>query len=371
MRSLSSLCRTLRRIPTNLLHTENNAEVLAVLEKVYEYALQDDASKRRRLAVEPADDGKLDPNTVVFELADLSFVSPLRKKLNLVVSINRSTQKPMISLFKQGSDHSEWTLNDTSSANIRFATLLPSREKHQNQYLVIFYREGSSSKDSDPMVCTFTTSSLVQQLQQSGKLKNGQELQELLSRQFLLTGFKLQHAFTHKSFHVQAHRGTKEGVLYFLANHILFGFKKPILLFESHEIGSIQYSNITRITFSVTLILTTGERVEFSMIDQEEFGAIDSYVKGRQVTDMSMSDELKAKPLKGASQGGELDRAEEEAVDVGHEEEDEEEEDDDYTGGNAEIDDTSDVSGDEEDEEDEDEEDDEEDREIELNSDDD
>lgn len=345
----------------------------SVFQELYEHL---EGNKRRK----PPQDIKLDPNTAIFELRDLSFQSPVRKKLNLTVSINPRTQKPMLVLSKAGGEVVEFTIDDLSTKNIVFATLLPSSDKAQHQHLVICYRQASSSPGNDPLVCSFSTPALTQQLQQSGKLKGDIELNDWLARFCLIAGFKLQATFpkvNNKSFFVQAYRGTKEGVLYFLPDHVLFGFKKPIVLFQSSEIESIQYSNITRITFSVTLVLKSGDRVEFSMVDQQEFAAIDTYAKGRQVVDMSMSEELKAKPMKNAEKAGALGEAEQE---VGaDDDDDDEDEDGDYaeTG----VDDASDVTGsgeegsgdddDDDDDDDGDEEAEEEDAEIDLNSDDD
>lgn len=319
----------------------------------------------------------------------------------MTISIFPISQKPVLSVAKSNDLKPDLLITDVSNNNIRFSTLLPVPEKKNQLYLVIFYHTANetSPTKNEPLVVVLNTEQITKQLVGDDKIMKPQDdLRVFLQRQFQISGFKLADPFSTTtsspkapSF-VTAHRGTKEGLLYFLPQHILFGFKKPILLFLVHEIAGITYTSITRITFSVTLKLKNGEKIEFSMIDQQDFPEIDEYVKNMRVEDMSMSDELKAKSSKNTDQQnmGALAEAEAEAesnIREGDEQldqlqgggdeadSDDEEEDSDFEV-ESEVDDTSDISSDEENsdaeqaEEAEEEDEEDEDNAIELNSDD-
>lgn len=310
----------------------------------------------------------------------------MRKKLNLTFSISPVTQKPILSVAKSNGDKPDLVIDELTKENITFSTFLPVPEKKNLLYFVVFYQRNlGAAFQNEPIVLTMNKEQVNKQLVGEKLIKEGEDFKLYIQRQAAVSGFKVSETFqsNFNSFFVQAHRGTKEGILYFLPNHILFGFKKPILLFRSQDIDSISYSSITRVTFNVTLVLKDGDKFEFSMIDQSDFANIDDYIKNRQVLDNSMSEALKAKPLTKNQESGALAEAEQQLPE-GYEEEGGEVDDDDDEENDAnfqvgvEVDDTSDVSDDEqsgsgEDEEEDDEEDDEEDedQEVDLNSDDD
>ena len=111
--------------------------------------------------------------------------------------------------------------------------------------------------------------------------------------------------------HVRAHRGSKDGYLYFLDTGLLFGFKKPVLFFPFDAITSISYSSIVQRTFSMNIGVraaepengTNGEangedaseEIELGMIDQVDFEGIDNYVKKHGLNDASLAESRKAK----------------------------------------------------------------------------
>jgi len=292
-----------------------------------------------------------------------------------------------LSIAKSNDDKPDLVIDELTKENITFSTFLPVPEKKNMLYFVIFYeRNLGNTFQNDPIVLTMNKEQVNKQLVSEKLIKEGDDFKLYIQRQAAVSGFKISETFPvgTTSFFVQAHRGTKEGLLYFLPNHILFGFKKPVLLFKSQDIDSISYSSITRVTFNVTLLLKNGDKYEFSMIDQSDFAQIDGYIKNREVVDLSMTEELKAKPLTKNQESGALAEAEQQLPEGYEEEDDDDDEENDanFQVG-VEVDDTSDVSdnGDsdsgEEDEEEEEEEDDEDDDEedengeIELNSDDD
>lgn len=107
---------------------------------------------------------------------------------------------------------------------------------------------------------------------------------------------------------VEAYKGSKEGSLLLLAAngvnaaHVIFGFKKPILVFELAHIKHVSYTNITRLTFSLLITIqrpTEREDVlEFGMIDQQNYSTLDAFIKAQRINDNSFDDELREKTKK-------------------------------------------------------------------------
>ncbi|EGW30257.1 uncharacterized protein SPAPADRAFT_63102 [Spathaspora passalidarum NRRL Y-27907] len=98
---------------------------------------------------------------------------------------------------------------------------------------------------------------------------------------------------------VECHKGAKDGVLLLNSSYLIFGFKKPILIFQISQIKQASYTNITRVTFSVMFIVVTERNeertLEFSMIDQQFFQVIDDFIKLNNIKDDSYNEELKEK----------------------------------------------------------------------------
>ena len=116
------------------------------------------------------------------------------------------------------------------------------------------------------------------------------------------------------AFHVIAHRGAKEGYLYFLKTGILYGFRKPIMFFPISTIREVTFTNILQRTFN--LVVSTEDNVdgeEFGMIDQAVFAGIQGYSVKHGIQDASLSEQRKAKKVGKANQGteesGELEKA--------------------------------------------------------------
>ncbi|KAI1474361.1 Rtt106-domain-containing protein [Daldinia eschscholtzii] len=103
--------------------------------------------------------------------------------------------------------------------------------------------------------------------------------------------------------HVKAFRGSKDGYLFFLENGILWGFKKPLLFIPLDKIAAISYTSVLQRTFNMVVEVFTGENgdetteeIEFSMLDQEDYGGInEDYVMRHRLQDRSMADQRKAK----------------------------------------------------------------------------
>lgn len=300
---LEKLSESLREKVLHIVSKEPDS--ISIFQEVYNCGkdCQDEDIDNKKRKLTTTDTLSVNDENVVFELQDVSVLSPLRKKLTVLIAVDERDQSPMISFNKN--NNVEYVINNIKQS-VKFSTFLPFPEKKNLVYLYMNYeRDGSNA---DPVLITLNKEQILKQFKERNLLKaedsDFQLCVDYMRRQAILTGFRISDPFSksvmdsHHSFFVDCHRGSKEGTLFFLPEHIIFGFKKPILLFESKQIDAITYSSITRLTFNVTLITKDGERFEFSMIDQNKFSEIDEYVKKKQVEDKSMSDELKAKTPK-------------------------------------------------------------------------
>jgi hypothetical protein len=161
------------------------------------------------------------------------------------------------------------------------------------------------------------------------------------------------HRPTEPAVHVKAFRGSKDGYLFFLPTGILWGFKKPLMFIPLDKIAAISYTSVLQRTFNMVVEVEGigegggHEEVEFGMLDQEDYGSIDTeYVRRHGLQDRSMAAARKAKrqlaegqkkpdgaQIDGGGDGEaddgltELERAGREAEQALQDEEDEEEED--------------------------------------------
>lgn len=135
--------------------------------------------------------------------------------------------------------------------------------------------------------------------------------------------------------------------MFFLPNGILWAFKKPLLFLPNERIAAVSYTSILQRTFNLAVEIDTSvpgeeeskEEYEFAMLDQEDFGGIDTFVKRHGLQDKSMAEQRKAKRLNinavkdedgniiGSEESTELAKAATEAEQAAVDEEDEDEED--------------------------------------------
>lgn len=101
---------------------------------------------------------------------------------------------------------------------------------------------------------------------------------------------------------MKAHRGSKEGYLYFLETGILWGFKKPVVFLGSEKCKSVSYTSVLQRTFNMVVTINAEggegdkeEEIEFGMIDQVDFEGIDAYVKRHGLNDASLAESRRAK----------------------------------------------------------------------------
>ncbi|XBW38796.1 hypothetical protein QEN19_004380 [Hanseniaspora menglaensis] len=269
--------------------------------------------------------------TTLFQLKNCSVISPIRKKLNFSISFDLQNKWNSI-VLSNIEDVVQLQIENTKNT-ISFAIFLPVIERDNMSYLLIKYDE-----EKDPLIISLNKADVVKQLIAMQKITTEEEENvnqqyqnciDYIRKQAILTGFKILDPFSIKneycpSFLVNSHIKSKEGTLYFLPDHLLFGIKKPILILPIASISSINYSTITRLTFSLTLILENESVVEFSMIDQQEYDRINSYIVNKHVNDKSMSNELKAKANVKQESKGDLSAAIKEDDELTREEEEEE-----------------------------------------------
>lgn len=104
-----------------------------------------------------------------------------------------------------------------------------------------------------------------------------------------------------KAVHVKAFRGSKDGYLFFLPTGILWGFKKPLLFLPLEKIIALSYTSVLQRTFNIVIEYEgygagAAEEIEFGMLDQEDYGEIDTnYVRRHGLADRSMAEQRKAK----------------------------------------------------------------------------
>ncbi|KAF7544163.1 hypothetical protein G7Z17_g10175 [Cylindrodendrum hubeiense] len=111
---------------------------------------------------------------------------------------------------------------------------------------------------------------------------------------------KQPHRPNEKAVHVKAFRGSKDGYLFFLENGILWGYKKPLIFIPLNRIAATSYTSILQRTFNIAVEVFASEgdateELEFSMLDQEDYGGIDEYIRRNRLQDRSMAEQRKAK----------------------------------------------------------------------------
>lgn len=70
---------------------------------------------------------------------------------------------------------------------------------------------------------------------------------------------------------------TKDGLLYFLEDCLLFGMKKPLLVISYDSIQNLSFDDQTSRTFDWTVTRTDGSKVTFNMIAQEHSAALGAF----------------------------------------------------------------------------------------------
>ncbi|GAB7361404.1 hypothetical protein MBLNU230_g1460t1 [Neophaeotheca triangularis] len=322
---------------------------------------------------------------VVFWCKDVSFAMPARKKLKLEFLSGDSIASQSIRAINQQTQQVDFSI---PVEDIEQTFCLPVPEKAARQHNFVIYPKESSTA-SEPFVFTLGEIPIKEDaISTAGGDVSGRydkvvaaELSQLLAHQNkslisprdedFASAIPQPHRKNETAYHVKAHRGSKDGYLFFLSNGILFGFKKPLAFYPFSAIQSISYTSVLQRTFNLVISVqkpnpsstsasNNGEtnaadlqiqEHEYSMLDQADFAGIDDYIKRHGLNDASMAEQRRAKAynvnkVKGqeadgadGEEGGELRKAaaaiegQEEGAEMEEEEEEEDEEGEDYDPG--------------------------------------
>ncbi|GBL51610.1 hypothetical protein ACI3LY_003618 [Candidozyma auris] len=336
----------------------------------------------------------VNPQEIIFQLSNLPFTSPVRKKYHLLfhLLIADNVPHPVLSIVNIANKTPELSLTGLKSA-VKLCMLAPilgnstvSSKKDTGMLCLWLQDDAAFDKTkNDPIICNINLDVVKKQLIEDGKIPPHAEHQVtdsdpdnedaikpineqiifFLQRQFSLCGIELHNFMplarpSHNTMKVNAdtaiavstkndsisdfvaasaYKGSKEGSLLLLNTNsetafMIFGFKKPILLIEFSKIRDISYKDITRFTFNMLVTIAATSESQDEVI---EFSMIDqqSY---QDIDDfvrrMKIQDNSFDAKLREKPEDKSENNAVEEAPQVAVEEDsDDEEEDGTYTGG--------------------------------------
>lgn len=240
---------------------------------------------------------------------------PFRKKLDIVLAQNGVLAK------KADNNTPEFVLNfHSDTVEAAFILDVPEKTKPQWNLVVAFTRAGGEAFEF------FQVTLFEDTIKTIVKPAVGEQYSGSIKEMLLLYFQRRSIAITSNEtsmpgdslFYATAHRGSKDGLLFFLPTYIFFGFKKPLLLFRLKDILSVSYASITRSTFNVVVkywdsVTNSDNEIEFSMIDQSHYNEINSYVTVKGLHNDSMAENRKAKTDIKALYPADLSRAKQEA----------------------------------------------------------
>lgn len=262
----------------------------------------------------------VNPQEVIFELSNMTFTSPIRKKFNLLFHLligPDNVPLPALSVVNVATSIPEISITNLQSA-IRLCVLMPilgntTVSTKKDTAMLCFWLKEEAVLDktkNDPIICVLNLDLIKKQLAKDGKIPPNAEsliahmesttdgikpinelIIDFLQRQFSLCGIRLlnfmpsanpvKNALTMNSdsgigvsqlsnnitdfVAVAAYKGSKEGSLLFIGAgpqtaYLVFGFKKPILLLEFGTVKNVSYKDITRFTFSVLVIINNSSK---------------------------------------------------------------------------------------------------------------
>lgn len=299
----------------------------------------------------------------ILRVPELSIVTPIRKKLDLTItSTSIAASIPGVEKFEI----------EVPVSDIRCIALLPVPEKAAKMWNYCIFRISSDEAvvftvpDSAPKMASGSamsspdkgSSSSCRELITSvfNQCLQGLKVSEPSTQDFV-SALPQPHRKHEPAVHVTAHRGSKEGYLFFLAQGLVYGFKRPLLFIPLENIQSVTYNDILQRTFNLTVTVTsdgTEDSHEFSMIDISEHDRVDKYIRKYQLNDASLSEARRAKVAnpKNVATESEISKAADEiaagisgnAPDNSDDEDDAEFRDDDSHGGSTLASDESDAS---------------------------
>lgn len=276
-------------------------------------------AKRQKLdaAVDVFTSSTADDNTSsVLTVRDISFQTPLRKKLNLIFTATEiqahSAAKQELSIPLSHIRHViSVAAPDKTAKTWNFVVMYGDNEGLDAWVFgvpetVAKTAVGSSSFNFDPE--KFYKPVLIDAFKQLAGIVVVEPSAADFTSPIPLPGRPKETAY-----HAVSHRGAKEGYLYFLKTGILYGFKKPVQFFPIDTIREVTFTNILQRTFN--LVVSTEDNVEgeeFEMIDQALFPGVQEYTVKHKIQDASLSELRKAKKVGKEDrdeESGELEKA--------------------------------------------------------------
>ncbi|KAI1269660.1 hypothetical protein F5Y18DRAFT_371016 [Xylariaceae sp. FL1019] len=309
-----------------------------VYDKVYDSSPAEPAHKRRRVDIEPAQNGvssngasisvgDVSREDVLLEIKDISVSIPQRKKFDLCFTAKHlyarvpGTKGPVPNIIYQ------W-------ASIEYAFFLPVPDKSQVQHNYVllppdsYFHPSGAAAPTEPLVFTIPATApkpgsiggpnaaAASSVSDSYAtlfhwainkcLKAGANSVQITSADpsKFHSVMRQPHRPKEQAVHVKAFRGSKDGYLFFLENGILWGFKKPLMFMPLDKIAAVSYTNVLQRTFNVVVEVYSSEggdeeateEIEFAMLDQEDYNGInENYVARHKLQDRSLADQRKAK----------------------------------------------------------------------------
>ncbi|KAL6453961.1 hypothetical protein SBY92_003415 [Candida maltosa Xu316] len=329
---------------------------LKVFTNLYKY-LQDPNAKRRKIEQSPQlQHQEILDQSVIFKIPQVSFMSPLRKKMDLTLHLSVGEEPaPVLSIVNPATNIAEISFTDLKEA-IKLCVILPiignstNASKRGVCYFCFWIRDEyypSESGSKDPVICQLNLDLIKKQLIKDEHIPANIESQyihakdslvlhpvqenivDFFKRQFELCGINIvnylpgakffQNTYILNDFNalalktngsntpaivmVECHKGAKDGVLILMEEnnfnpaYVIFGFKKPTLVFELPRIISASYNNITRSTFDMTIAYFNDrnetKNLELSVIDEKYFQIIDNFFKSHDISDASFNEGVK------------------------------------------------------------------------------
>ncbi|PRT54619.1 hypothetical protein B9G98_02239 [Wickerhamiella sorbophila] len=235
----------------------------------------------------------------------LGMILPERRRADIAIKQDRLVVIVKDKVIAQG----DWEMYD-------LVACLPVPDRPKPTWNVVI----ANSTGKDP------ASSIVLTLTDVAADKFIENAKPVSIRQALLDSLRpyVKEVYDEPVLHVTVHQGSREGVLSFLHRYIIFGYRKPLTILPLSQISNLSYTVVTRLTFNIVVVLTSGEKHEFSMISHDSYEAINQWVTDRYLEDLSLAEERRAKKQRAGP--SELEAAAEEASQLPEAEDDSDEE---------------------------------------------
>ncbi|BFZ55786.1 hypothetical protein PYCC9005_002827 [Savitreella phatthalungensis] len=307
-------------------------EAQPVIDRVVDHFVQLQQRPSKRVKLDPSSPGRpsssastpsSDPGVHLATIKEVTILTPLRKKLNLVFSTNALSAS-------LGTHPAVKPEHSIPTRSIRYVAVVPVPDKAVASVNVCIF-----TTSAEPLVFSLIEGSVSGIVEEAGRrglspaistasggfdavpflyhllgkvLRPGVPIQSPNDADFASTPTTTSTGKRKHQLYVPAHIAAKAGHLFFLPDAILWGFKKPLVLLRHAEIASVAFVNVLSRTFDMSLatrdVAATPAKVDFGMLPTEEFDAVKRYIDSKRIGDASLADDRKAKPHFKASIAG-------------------------------------------------------------------